>query len=73
VDHLDPLELAAELLEFLEHLRLEGSIFRSNHASNHLALGGTLPKDQPALIAGLRAVLARPSAAPFRPPWRRGL
>lgn len=73
VDHLDPLELAAELLEFLEHLRLERSIFRSNHASNHLALGGTLPKDQPALIAGLRAVLARPSAAPFRPPWRRGL
>lgn len=73
VEALAPLELAAELLEFLEHLRLEGSIFRSNHASNYLALGGTLPKDQPALVAGLRAVLARPEAARFRPPWMRGL
>jgi radical SAM superfamily enzyme YgiQ (UPF0313 family) len=72
-EHLDPLELAAELYTFLEHLDLQGSIFRSNHASNYLALGGTLPKDQPALLAGLRRVLEQPGAARFRPAWRRGL
>ena len=43
VDELRPLELARELHGFLAALELEGSIFRSNHASNYLALAGTLP------------------------------
>ncbi len=73
VDHLDPLELAAELRAFLGALDCRGTIFRSNHASNWLALAGTLPKDQPALLAALDAALARPEAAPFRPAWARGL
>ena len=56
-----------------QKLRLEGSIFRSNHASNYLALNGTLPKDQATLLRALDAVLAHPSGAPFRPEWMRGL
>ncbi len=72
-DELDPLELARELREFLGGLELEGSVFRSNHASNYLALSGTLPKDQPALLASLDRVLADPGAAGFRPEWMRGL
>ncbi len=73
VDHLDPIELARELRDFLGALDLRGSIFRSNHASNYLALAGTLPKDQPRLLAALDAVLASPEAAPFRTEWMRGL
>jgi radical SAM superfamily enzyme YgiQ (UPF0313 family) len=73
VDHLDPVELAAELRAFVAGLDLEGAVFRSNHASNHLALSGTLPKDKDALVAALDAVLSRPEAAPFRPNWMRGL
>ena len=73
MDHLDPVELAAELREFLGALECRGTIFRSNHASNWLALAGTLPKDQPALLAALDRVLAAPEAAPFRPAWARGL
>jgi radical SAM superfamily enzyme YgiQ (UPF0313 family) len=73
VDHLDPVELAAELREFLGALACRGTIFRSNHASNWLALAGTLPKDQPALLAALDRVLAAPTSAPFRPAWARGL
>jgi radical SAM superfamily enzyme YgiQ (UPF0313 family) len=73
VDHLDPVELAAELREFVARLDLDGAVFRSNHASNHLALSGTLPKDREALVAALDAVLERPEAAPFRPNWMRGL
>ena len=73
VDHLDPVELAAELRTFLGHLELEASIFRSNHASNHLTLGGSLPKDKPALLATLDEVLADPRRAPFVPNWMRGL
>lgn len=73
VDELDPLELARELREFLAHLELAGSIFRSNHASNYLALAGTLPKDKEKLVAALDAVLARPGEARFVPEWMRGL
>ena len=73
VDHLDPVELAAELRAFLGALELEGSVFRSNHASNWLALAGTLPKDQPALLEALDRVLEDPQHAPFRPAWLRAL
>lgn len=73
VDELDPLELARELREFVAHLDLAGSIFRSNHASNYLALAGSLPKDKAKLVAALDAVLARPGEARFVPEWMRGL
>jgi hypothetical protein len=46
-------------------------IFRSNHASNSLALAGTLPKDRERLLA--RVVEARAGAIPLRPSYLRGL
>jgi radical SAM superfamily enzyme len=73
VDDLTPVELASELREFIAHLELRGTVFRSNHASNHLALAGTLPKDKAALVAALDAVLAAPRRAPFVPAWLRAL
>lgn len=72
-DELTPLELARELREFLAGLELEGSVFRSNHASNYLALAGTLPKDKPRLLETLERVLEDPRTARFRPDWSRGL
>jgi radical SAM superfamily enzyme YgiQ (UPF0313 family) len=73
VDELTPVELARELRELVSRLELTGSIFRSNHASNHLALAGTLPKDKAALLHALDGVLALGEHAPFRPEWMRGL
>jgi radical SAM superfamily enzyme YgiQ (UPF0313 family) len=73
VDELDPLELARELRAFLADLELDGTVFRSNHASNHLALAGTLPKDKERLVATLDRVLADPGRARFVPDWMRGL
>lgn len=73
VDELTPVELARELREFIAHLQLEGSIFRSNHASNTLALKGVLPKDQDALLEVLDAAVADPDRAPFVPDWLRAL
>jgi radical SAM superfamily enzyme YgiQ (UPF0313 family) len=72
-DHLTPIELAAELRAFVGGLELEGSVFRSNHASNYLALSGTLPKDKARILAALDAVLADPEQASFTPEWLRGL
>jgi len=46
-------------------------IFRSNHASNALALAGNLPKDRAKLLAQIDAALS--GAAGLRPRWLRGL
>jgi radical SAM superfamily enzyme YgiQ (UPF0313 family) len=73
VDELTPTELAQELRDFVAALALEGSVFRSNHASNYLALAGNLPRDRERIVAALDAVLADPRRAPFTPEWRRGL
>lgn len=50
-------QVARETMLMLEHMDCEGSIFRSNHASNYLSLKGTLNKDRDALIATLRRAL----------------
>ncbi len=47
---MDPPELMRETRLFLEHIDSEGSVFRSNHASNYLPLGGTLNRDRETLI-----------------------
>lgn len=55
---MDPVELARESRLFLEHVDSEGSVFRSNHASNYLPLAGTLNADREKMIAQLDAALA---------------
>jgi hypothetical protein len=72
VDELTPLELARELRTFVagSSSRL---VFRSNHASNYLALAGNLPRDKARILAALDHVLAHPADASFAPEWRRGL
>ena len=65
--------LLREARTFVAHAEPTDAIFRTNHASNYLALAGTFPKDKARLVAGLDAVLAQPSAAQFRPEWLRGL
>ena len=47
---MEPPELLRETRLFLEHIDSDGSIFRSNHASNYLPLGGTLNRDREVLI-----------------------
>ena len=55
---LGPLELAAENRLILQHIDSEGSVFRSNHASNYLPLKGTLNRDREALIQQIDKALA---------------
>ena len=55
---LSPQELAAENRILLQHIDSEGSIFRSNHASNYLPLKGTLNRDREALIEQIDRALA---------------
>ena len=55
---LGPQELALENRLILQHIDSDGSVFRSNHASNYLPLKGTLNRDRDALIAQIDAALA---------------
>ena len=55
---LGPQELALENRLILQHIDSEGSVFRSNHASNYLPLKGTLNRDRDALIAQIDKALA---------------
>lgn len=65
-----PEEFALELKLFLEHVDVKATVFRSNHASNYVPLGGRLPADKERLIAQLEAAI---STHRFRPEYLRGL
>jgi len=46
-------------------------LFRSNHASNYLPVGGHLPQDKAAMVASLDKVLTAPESIRLRPEsWR---
>lgn len=47
----DPIGLVRETRLLLQEMDCEGSVFRSNHASNYLALAGTMNRDREAMLA----------------------
>lgn len=68
---LDAGELLQEARDILAGLELEKTVFRSNHASNHLALEGRLPADRERLLGELDAALQ--GQRRLRPEFFRGL
>ena len=67
----DDYALLVEQTRLIERLNPSTPLtFRSNHASNALALAGELPKDRERLLAQLR--LALTGAVRLRPEWLRG-
>lgn len=66
-----PEETLDELRLLLEHTHVSGAVFRSNHASNWLPLGGRLPADRERLLEAVD--LARAGDLPLKPDWMRGL
>lgn len=55
---LTPEEVMLELREFLQNVEVTNCIFRSNHASNYMALSGTLPGDKNQLIKDINFALS---------------
>lgn len=70
---LEVIDLLKEVEVFLQHTELESTIYRSNHASNYLALGGVLGRDKAAMLNQLQVAIANPQLANLRPEWARGL
>ncbi len=67
----DVLGLLTELRWFVEEAHPTAAIFRSNHASNYLPIGGRLPRDRESILASIDE--ARAGRSPLRPEWARGL
>jgi len=68
-----PLVLLRELRELIAATDVTGALFRSNHASNYLPVGGRLPEDKARLLAALDAVLEDPAQVRLRPEAYRAL
>lgn len=63
--------LLEELRTFVSEADPTDAIFRTNHASNYLALGGRLPRDRERIVSVVDDALS--GRIPLRPEWSRGL
>lgn len=67
------LESLVECRRLLAGLDADGVTFRSNHASNYLALRGELQRDRAALLRRIDAALDEPDSPLLRPEYMRAL
>ena len=63
---LKPVQLFEELRLFMQHLELDNTIFRSDHASNSLVLKGVLGKDKQLFLAKIEEAINNPDAMYLR-------
>jgi radical SAM superfamily enzyme YgiQ (UPF0313 family) len=63
--------LLRELRTIIAEASPSDAVFRANHASNYLPIGGRLPRDRDAILRQIDATLA--GEAPIRAEWLRGL
>jgi radical SAM superfamily enzyme YgiQ (UPF0313 family) len=67
----DALTMLRELRGMIAATNVRDALFRSNHASNYLPVGGRLPADKEAMLSALDAVLAAPERVRLKPEeWR---
>jgi radical SAM superfamily enzyme YgiQ (UPF0313 family) len=65
-------ELFIEMQTFMQHLELEETIFRSDHASNHLILKGILGRDKHTFLDQIEVAINHPENAGLRPKMTGG-
>jgi hypothetical protein len=58
---LNPREILDEQEILIAHLETQGCVFRSNHASNYLALKGTLKEDREKLLQQIERAKENPA------------
>ncbi len=68
---LDTYEVLEEMKLLIESLNLDGCIFRSNHASNYLAIGGVLSQEKEKVLKTIQLGLDQKIG--LRPDFLRGL
>lgn len=70
IELLEPQEVLDETELFIRNVDAEGTVFRSNHASNYIALGGTLNGERDKILEQIAASRKR---SRFRPDIFRGI
>jgi len=63
--------MLGELRTIVDRARPTDTLFRTNHASNYLPLGGRLPVDRQRIVSTIEAALS--GEIGLRPEWSRGL
>lgn len=68
-----PFEILDELRIMIEHMELQGTEFRSNHASNYLPIKGRLPEDKAKILALINEMIEKNDRRYLRPDYLRAL
>lgn len=68
----DQWDFLKELKELISHLTVSDCLFRSNHASNYLAVTGHLPEDKERIIGMLEEVISKGNQDSLRSGHLRG-
>lgn len=68
-----PFEILDEMYMMIEDLELEGTEFRSNHASNYLPIKGRLPEDKEKILALIKEIIEKNDRKYLRPDYLRAL
>lgn len=68
-----PFEILDEMRIMIEHLEVQGSEFRSNHASNYLPIKGRLPDDKQKILDLINDIIAKNDRSYLRPDYLRAL
>ncbi len=69
---LQPKDVFEEVGTIIENLSLTNCVFRANHASNYLPIGGTLPDDKQEILDKIITILKMEDVS-FNPEWLRAL
>lgn len=69
----EPFEILDELRIIIENLDVQECEFRSNHASNYVAVKGRLPYDKEAMLRLINSVIENNDLKYLRPDYLRGL
>ncbi|MGS0764324.1 radical SAM protein [Syntrophomonas curvata] len=69
----EPFEILDEMRIMIQHMELEGTEFRSNHASNYLPIKGRLPDDKEKILKLINDIIAKNDRRYLRPDYLRAL
>ncbi|MCX5780126.1 MAG: radical SAM protein [Firmicutes bacterium] len=69
----NPFEILDELRIIIQGLELQGTEFRSNHASNYLPIRGRLPEDKQKMLDLINDIIAKNDRSYLRPDYLRAL
>jgi len=68
-----PFEILDELRIIIQGLEVQGTEFRSNHASNYLPIGGRLPEDKQKMLDLINDIIKKNDRSYLRPDYLRAL